>query len=107
MKVLLKTAQCLGILGVFLHSFAMPVYAAEQQRPPRDDHQFGPPQETLLACKGLTENDACAFAGHNDELISGVCSLPPPRAQDTSTLACRPDRMPGNPNMEPPPERED
>lgn len=106
MKILLKTARCMGALGILLHSFAMPVYAAEQQRPPRDERHFGPPEEALLACKGLAENDACAFAGRNDELINGVCSLPPKKGNNT-TLACKPDHMPEHANMEPPPNRED
>jgi len=106
MKTLIKAAQCAGILGVLLHSFAMPVYAAEQQRPPRDEHHSGPPQEALLACKGLTENDVCSFAGRNDELVNGVCSTPPHHS-DTTTLACKPDHMPELHNMEPPPDREE
>jgi len=106
MKALLKTAQCVGILGVLLHSFTMPVYAAEQQRPPRDEHHSGPPQEALLACKGLTLNDVCSFAGRNDELINGVCSTAPHQNEETN-LACKPDNMPEPRNMEPPEDRED
>ena len=105
--MMIKVVKLIGIVGIILHSIAQPVYAAEKQRPLRDERAFGPPEEALLACKGLNENDACAFAGRNDELISGVCSLPPPHAQDITTLACRPDQMPDHPDMEPPPERED
>ena len=106
MKALIKAAQCVGILGILLHSFAMPVYAAEQQRPPRDEHHRGPPEEALLACKGLTANDVCSFAGRNDELIHGVCSTPP-NPVDEVTLACKPDNMPEPGTMEPPTDRED
>jgi hypothetical protein len=110
-RTLIKAAQCAGILGVLLHSFAMPVYAADHQRPPRDDHHAGPPQEAILACKGLSGNDVCSFAGRNDELIHGTCSLPP-RADDAATLACKPDNMPEPPEgnaggREPPPDRAD
>ncbi|HSC69100.1 MAG TPA: hypothetical protein VLC79_15510 [Cellvibrio sp.] len=106
MKMLIKAAQCAGILGIVLHSFAMPVYAAEQQRPPRDEHHSGPPEEALLACKGLTQNDACSFAGFNDELIHGVCSTPPHQTDET-TLACKPEHLDGQHSMEPPPDREE
>ncbi|MGV8835883.1 hypothetical protein [Cellvibrio sp.] len=106
MKILIKAAQCAGVLGILLHSFAMPVYAAEQQRPPRDEHHFGPPHEALLACKGLTENDVCSFAGRNDELVNGVCSTPPHQT-DEITLACKPDNMPEPHNGEPPEDRQD
>lgn len=85
---LLKIA---GIAGIFLNVFLQPVYAAENQRPERNGKQFGPPDEALLACKGLVENDPCSFAGRNDELISGTCSLPP--HADETTLACKPDNM--------------
>lgn len=105
---LLKTA---GIAGIFLNIFLQPVYAAENQRPERDGKHFGPPQEALLACKGLAENDPCSFAGRNDELITGTCSVPP-RAGETTTLACKPDNMPeppegGQDGREPPPDRND
>lgn len=106
MKTLIAAARCLGIMGVLLHSFAMPVYAAEQQRPPRDEHRSGPPEEALLACKGLTESDVCSFAGRNDELINGVCSTPPHQT-NTITLACKPNNMPDLHNREPAAERED
>lgn len=106
MKTLIKAAQCAGIIGVLLHSFAAPVYAAEKQRPPRDEHHFDPPQEALLACKGLTLNDVCSFAGRNDEMINGVCSTPP-HADDDTTLACKPDNMPEPHSMEPPEDRAD
>lgn len=99
MKTLIKATQYVGILGILMHSFAMPVYAAEQQRPPRDEHHSGPPQEALLACKGLTENDVCTFAGREDELVKGVCSTPP-RQHDEITLACKPDNMPEPRDME-------
>ena len=92
MKTLVKAAQCAGILGILLHWFALPVYAAEQQRPPRDEHRSGAPEEALLACKGLTKNDVCSFAGRTDELINGVCSTPPHQT-DEITLACKPDNM--------------
>ncbi len=99
-----------GIAGIFLNVFFQPVYAAEHQRPERSGKHFGPPEEALLACKGLTENDPCSFAGRNDEQISGSCSLPP-RAEDT-TLACKPANMPeppedGQEGREPPPDRND
>jgi hypothetical protein len=106
MKSLIKAAQYVGILGVLLHSFTAPVYAAEQQRPPRNEHHFGPPQEALLACDGLTANDVCTFAGRNDEMIHGVCSLPPHEDEDAA-LACKPDKMPETGDMEPPENRED
>jgi hypothetical protein len=106
MKSFAKAAQCIGVLGVLLHSFAIPVYAAEQQRPPRDEHHIGPPQEALLACKGLSENDVCSFAGRNDELVNGVCSIPPHQTDDI-TLACKPDNIPEPRTMEPPADRED
>ncbi len=105
---LLKIA---GIAGIFLNIFLQPVYAAENQRPERNGKQIGPPEEALLACKGLVENDPCSFAGRNDELMSGTCSLPP-NADTTASLACRPDNMPeppqGGPDgREPPPDRND
>jgi hypothetical protein len=106
MKALIKAAQCMGILGILLHAFAAPVYAAEQQRPPRNEHHSGPPQEALLACNGLTANDACTFAGRNDEMIQGVCSLPPHQDENAS-LACKPDKMPEFGDREPPADRED
>lgn len=106
MKPLIKAAQFAGILGVLLHSFTMPVYAAEKQRPPRDEYHFGPPEEALLACDGLAANDACTFAGPNDEMIHGVCSLPP-YEDETATLACKPDKMPEMGDREPPENRED
>ena len=107
MQKLIKAAQLMGILGVLFHSFATPVYAAEQQRPPRDEHhRAGPPEEARLACKGLSENDVCSFAGRNDELINGVCSTPPQETEN-EILACKPDHMPEGHNMEPPPEREE
>lgn len=106
MQKLVKAAQYAGILGVLIHSFATPVYAAEQQRPPRDEYHSGPPEEARLACKGLSENDVCSFAGHNDELIYGVCSTPPEQSEN-AMLACKPDHMPTGRNMEPPPEREE
>ncbi len=106
MKTLIKAAQCVGIMGVLLHAFAMPVYAAEQQRPPRDEHRSGPPEEALLACKGLTENDVCSFAGRNDEFVNGVCSTPPHQT-DEITLACKPNNMAEQHSMEPPPDREE
>lgn len=104
---LLKTA---GIIGVFLNVFLQPVYAAENQRPERDGKRFGPPEEALIACKGLTENDACSFTGRSDEFIYGTCSLPP--RGEMTVLACRPNNMPeppeGSPDgNEPPPNRED
>ncbi|MEN0035591.1 MAG: hypothetical protein AAGC78_00930 [Cellvibrio sp.] len=97
-----------GIAGIFLNVFLQPVYAAENQRPERDGKHFGPPEEAIVACKGLTENDVCSFAGRNDELIRGICSLPP-RAGESSTLACKPDNMPEPPDggHEPPPDRND
>lgn len=100
-----------GIAGILLNVTLQPVYAAEHQRPERDSKRFGPPEEALLACKGLVENDPCSFAGRNDELINGSCSLPP-RANDNATLACKPANMPAPPEdgpegREPPPNRED
>ncbi len=106
MKPLIKAAQFAGILGVLLHSYTAPVYAAEQQRPPRNDHHFGPPQEALLACNGLAANDACTFAGRNDEMIQGICSLPP-HDDEGATLACKPDKMPEMDDRGPPENRED
>ncbi|WP_039917437.1 hypothetical protein [Cellvibrio mixtus] len=105
---LLKTA---GIAGIFLHIVLQPVYAVENQQPERDGKRVGPPEEALLACKGLVENDPCSFAGRNDELINGICSLPPRRGE-TATLACKPDNMPeppegGQDGREPPPDRND
>jgi hypothetical protein len=82
------------------------VKAAEQQRPPRDEHRSGPPEEALLACKGLTENDVCSFAGRNDELVSGVCSTPLHQTNEI-TLACRPDNMPEPRTGKPPEDRQD
>lgn len=105
--MMIKIVKLIGIAGIVLHSIAQPVYAAEKQRPLREERAFNPPEEMLLACKGLSENDACAFAGRNDELINGVCSLPPPHVQENTTLACKPDQMRGHPNMEPPADRED
>ncbi len=110
--MIIKLLKMIGVIGVLLQSFAHPVYAADQQRPLREDHQQreqshpGPPEEALLACKGLNENDVCAFAGRKDEMINGVCALPP-RFTDSSALACKPEHMPDHPNMEPPADRED
>lgn len=104
--MIIKLLKMAGIIGILLHTIAQPVYAADKQRPLRDERHFGPPEEALLACKGLTENDACAFAGRSDELINGVCSLPPKKG-DNTTLACKPDRMPEHANMEPPANHED
>lgn len=110
--MIIKLLKMAGVAGVLLHSVAQPVYAADQQRPLREDRQQhehihpGPPEEALLACKGLSENDACAFAGRNDEMINGVCALPP-RFSDSTALACKPDQMPDHPDMEPPADRED
>ena len=100
-----------GIAGIFLNVFLQPVYAAENQRPERDGKRSGPPQESLLACKGLVENDPCSFAGRDDELINGICSLPP-RTNETAALACKPDNMPEQPEggqggREPPTDRND
>mgnify|MGYP003145112273 CR=1 FL=1 len=106
MKTLIKAAQCLGIVGVLFHSFALPVYAAEQQRPSRDERHAGPPQQALLACKGLSANDACTFAGRSDELINGVCSTPP-RQTDDATLACKPENMPEPRDRKPPEDHQD
>jgi hypothetical protein len=94
-----------GIAGIFLNVFIQPVYAAEHQRPERDDKGFGPPHEALLACKGLSENDVCSFAGRNDEMVSGVCSTP--HLDNSTTLACKPEDMPEPGDREPPPNRED
>lgn len=104
---LLKAA---GIAGIFLNVFLQPVYAAENQRPEREGQRFGPPEEALIACKGLVENDPCSFAGRDDELINGTCSLPPSATE--TTLACKPDNMPEPPDAahggrEPPPDRND
>lgn len=100
-----------GIAGIFLNVFLQPVYAAENQRPERDGKRFGPPEEALLACKGLAENDTCSFAGRDDELTLGICSVPP-RTINTVTLACKPNNMPeplegGPEGREPPPDRND
>jgi len=106
MNALIKAARCVGIMGVLLHSFAAPVYAAEQQRPPRDEHHFGPSEEAQLACKGLSDNDVCTFAGHNDELLNGQCSTPP-HSTDKISLACTPDNIAAQHDAEPPENRQD
>lgn len=104
---LLKIA---GVAGIFLNVFFQPVYAAENQRPERYGKHVGPPEEALLACKALAENDPCTFAGRDDELINGTCSLPP--HTEATTLACKPDNLPEPPEggpegREPPPDRND
>jgi hypothetical protein len=91
-----KTFKYIGIVAVFTHSFAMPVYAAEEQRPAREERHKGPPEQALLACKGLRESDICSFMGRDETMSEGICVTPKHRP-DTTTLACRPSKMPESP----------
>ncbi|ACE84503.1 hypothetical protein [Cellvibrio japonicus] len=95
-----RWVKVIGIAGILLNCLATTVYAADQQRPPREDHGFGPPPEAINACSGLAEGDVCSFTGRNSETLAGQCATPP-RNTDTATLACRPDNMP-EPHQRPP-----
>lgn len=95
-----------AIIAIVLHLVLTPVYAADQQRPPRDERR-GPPVEAFAACENLQENDTCSFIGRNDEMLDGVCVAPRPRSDQESsslTLACRPNNMPAPPEGAEPPD---
>ncbi len=110
MKSRLFLSNVAAVTGIIFHLALTPVYAADQQRPPRDERR-GPPVEAFTACENLQENDACSFIGRNDEILDGVCVAPPPKPDQDSnstTLACRPNNMPSPPTgAEPPDSRND
>jgi len=81
------------VLAVFLTSGSLAVFAADANEPPPEHTKHKPPQVAFDACKGLTENATCQFSGRNNDIVTGVCSLPPPDSGDTN-LVCRPNHPP-------------
>lgn len=69
---------------------------------PRRPHR-APPPEAIEACANAKQADECSFKIH-DHQIAGTCQ---PRPDDTSQLACRPNRPPppppGGGSGDPPP----
>lgn len=79
------------LLAAMTCAASLSVYATDgsNSRKPLQSKPHAPPQVAVDACKGLAEKDTCQFNGRNDELVTGVCTLPPPNAEAT-TLSCRP-----------------
>ena len=83
------------LLAAMTCAASLSVYATEDtdSRKSHQNKPHTPPQVALDACKGLTAKDTCQFNGRNNEMITGVCSLPPPNAESTA-LSCRPNHRP-------------
>ena len=91
------------LLAAMTCAASLSVYAADDsdsQRRPQGKHRV-PPQVAIDACKGLAEKDTCQFNRRDNEVIAGVCSLPPPNAE-TTALACRPNHRPKDSSEAPP-----
>ena len=83
------------LLAAMTCAASLSVYAADDadsHRGPQGKHR-APPQVAIDACKGLAEKDTCQFNGRDNEVVAGVCSLPPPTAE-TTALSCRPNHRP-------------
>lgn len=90
------------LLAAMTCAASLSVYATDEsdsRKPLQGKHT--PPQAALDACKGLAEKDRCQFNGRNNEIVAGVCALPPPNAESI-TLSCRPDRHPKDSSSAPP-----
>lgn len=83
------------LLAAMTCAASLSVYAADESdsRKPLQGKPHAPPQVAIDACKGLAEKDSCQFNGRNNEMVAGVCALPPPDAA-TTTLTCRPNHRP-------------
>lgn len=79
------------LLATMTCAASLSVYATENtdSRRPLQGKPHTPPQVAIDACKGLAEKDTCQFNGRDNEVVAGVCSLPPPDSE-TITLSCRP-----------------
>lgn len=81
------------LLAAMTCAASLSVYATDDSDSRRPLQGKVPPPAAIDACKGLAEKDTCQFNGRDNELVSGVCSLPPPNAE-AGTLSCRPNHQP-------------
>lgn len=90
------------LLAAMTCAASLSVYAADDSdsRRPIQGKHHAPPQVAIDACKGLAEKDTCQFNGRDNEVVAGVCSLPPPNTEATS-LSCRPNHRPKDSSASP------
>ena len=91
------------LLAAMTCAASLSVYAADDadSRRPIQGKHHAPPQVAIDACKDLAEKDTCQFNGRENEVVAGVCSLPPPNAEATA-LACHPNHHPKDSSEAPP-----
>ncbi len=77
------------LLAAMTCAASLSVYATDASDSRRPLQGKAPPQVAIDACKGLAEKDTCKFNGRDNEIVAGVCSLPPPNVEATG-LSCRP-----------------